>query len=226
MGAGLCAHRAARREGAVCALGHVVNSGAAALGMHRPVNCERLAPMLTVASRNHPPPQWDYTRIKVEELPEAAMLRRLQAAAAAAGSGDMTGRLGDLERQVRWRRMRAPRRPVKCLPLLPSSRGSQPRVPGNHVRCHAAAISPCAGEGGGCGDAHHGAHHGPVQPAAAHRLPRRRCRAGGRVSGAARRAGAPQSTPLPSTQRLRACRAAGFPLLLAAPFSAPFSRCL
>lgn len=47
-------------------------------------------------------PQWDYTRIKVEEAPEAATLRRLQAASAAAGSGDLAGRLGDLERQVGW----------------------------------------------------------------------------------------------------------------------------
>lgn len=48
-----------------------------------------------------PPPvllQWDYTRIKLEEPPEQAALRRLHAAAG--GSGNLTGRLGDLERQV------------------------------------------------------------------------------------------------------------------------------
>lgn len=42
--------------------------------------------------------QWDYTRIKVEEAPDKAALARLQAAGLM-GSGNLTARLGDLERQ-------------------------------------------------------------------------------------------------------------------------------
>lgn len=43
--------------------------------------------------------QWDYTRVKVEEAPDKAALARLQAAGLM-GSGNLTARLGDLERQV------------------------------------------------------------------------------------------------------------------------------
>lgn len=125
--------------------------------------------------------QWDYTRVKVEEAPEKAALARLQAAGLM-GSGNLTARLGDLERQEKAEVVETPTM-VRCVIhsavhiVVLSTRGScscgapigcgprPTRPPAARLIAAPALLLHLLAAG---------PHHGAEQPAAAHGLQRRR----------------------------------------------------